>query len=84
VKGHLGGAFVEPFAIIVQHQAACTASTNLVITPSSEVQKMHRLLYMKLDLQNFSTMYTMQKDLSKFGLHIAVKLNNIDLPHLNV
>jgi hypothetical protein len=74
---------VESFAILVQHQAACTASTNLVITPCS-VQKMHRLLYMKLDLQNFPTMYTMQKDLSKFGLHIAVKLNNIDLPHLNV
>jgi hypothetical protein len=29
-------------------------------------------------------LYTMQKDLSKAGSHVPVKLNNIDLPLLNV
>jgi hypothetical protein len=66
------------------HQAVCVTFTKLVITPSSEVQKMSRLLLMKLKFQNFPTMYTMQNDLSKFGLHVAVKLNNVDLPLFNI
>jgi hypothetical protein len=66
------------------HQAAYAGSTKLVITPSLEVQKMSFLLHVKLDFQNFPTMYTIQKYLSKVGSHVAVKLNNIDLPHLNV
>jgi hypothetical protein len=59
-------------------------STKLVIIPSSEVQKMSRLLHVKLDFQNFPIMCNMQKDISKFGSHVAVKLKNIDLPLLNV
>jgi TPP-dependent 2-oxoacid decarboxylase len=84
VKGHLGGAFVESFAVLTQHQAASAASTKLVITPSSKVQKMSHLLHVKLEFQNFPTMYNMQKDISKVGSHVAVKLNNVDLPLLNV
>jgi hypothetical protein len=32
----------------------------------------------------FPTMCTMQNDLSKFGSDVAVKLNNVDLPLLNI
>jgi hypothetical protein len=35
------------------HHAACAASTKLVITPSSEVLKMFRLLHLNLDFQMF-------------------------------
>jgi hypothetical protein len=38
----------------------------------------------KLDFQKFSTICTMQNDLSKVGLHVAVNLNNVDLPLLNI
>jgi hypothetical protein len=65
-----------------RHQAACAASTKLVITPSSDV--MPHLLYVKLDFQKFPIKCTMQKDLSKVGSHVVVKLNNVDLPLLNV
>jgi hypothetical protein len=75
---------VESFAVFTQHQTACAASTKLVITPSSEVPKMSHLLHVKLDFQNFPTMYNMKKDISKVGSHVAVKLGNVDLPLLNV
>jgi hypothetical protein len=84
VKGPLGGAFVESFAVLVQHLAAYAASTKLVITPSSELQKMPHLLHVKLDFKNFPTMCTMKKDVSKVGSYVAVKLNITDLPLLNV
>jgi hypothetical protein len=83
VKGPLGGVAVESFAVLAQYQAACAASTKLVITHSSEVQKMSHLLHVKLDLQNFPNRCTMQNDLSKVEWHVAVKLNNIDIPLLN-
>jgi hypothetical protein len=38
----------------------------------------------KVDFYNFATICTIQKDLSKVGSHVAVKLNNVDLPLLNV
>jgi hypothetical protein len=75
---------VESFAVLAQHQATCAAYTKLVITPSSEVQKMSHLLHVKLDFQNFPTMCNMQKDISIVVSHVAVKLNNVDLPLLNV
>jgi hypothetical protein len=66
------------------HQTTCAASTKLEITPSSEIQKMFYWLQVKLDFKNFPTMCTMEKDLSRVGSHVAAKLNNIDLPLLNI
>jgi hypothetical protein len=46
---YLSGVFEEFSFNLVQPPTACAVSTKIAITPRSEVQKMHRLLSLKLD-----------------------------------
>jgi hypothetical protein len=59
------------------HKTTCAASTNLVITPSSEVEKTNGLLDWNLDLMDLPTMYIVHHESWKIGTCLHKKLNHL-------
>ena len=72
MKCHLG---VESKSLV---KFSCAASTKLVITPCSEVEKLLCLLHVKVDFQKLPTMYIMHTYLSEVGPHIKEKLQHVN------
>jgi hypothetical protein len=55
----------------------CTAFAKLVITPSSEVQMMHRLLGWNLDFEALLSMYDLAPVYSRVGADLVVKMRHV-------